>query len=189
MGKLFIPDYHVKSIYTLDYDLLYNNGIRVIFLDLDNTLISYKETLPYEALKEWKKTLEAKGFTLMIISNSRKDRVSSFAQAFDINYVKFAKKPAKRGFKEAMKRLDNKFKPCEICEIGDQVMTDVLGANRMHFTSILVDPIDRKAEMIFTRINRFIEKIVKLNIRLFRPKLYKSRFILYKGERQCKEDV
>ena len=182
MFKLFIPKYHVKSIYTIDYKALYDKGIRLIFLDLDNTLITYSEKMPTEKLFSWKEKLTEMGFTLMIVSNSHKNRVLNFSNEFKIDCIQFAKKPLKSGFKRAMEFQGNKFKPQEICEIGDQVMTDVLGANRMHFTSILVDPIDRSTELLVTRINRIYEAVFKALVKLFHPKLYKASFKEYKGE-------
>ena len=79
--------------------------------------------------------------------------------------------------------LDNQYEAREICEIGDQVMTDVIGANRMHYTSILVDAIDKKTEMLVTRINRMFEGVAKLLVKAFHPKLYKAHFKEYKGEK------
>ena len=51
------------------------------------------------------------------------------------------------------------FKIDEVACIGDQLLTDILGANRMGFTSILVNRI-AKYETIFTRFNRFFEKFI-----------------------------
>jgi predicted HAD superfamily phosphohydrolase YqeG len=42
--------------------------------------------------------------------------------------------------------------------IGDQLVTDVLGANRLGGYSILVNPIERKTEKWYTRMNRRLER-------------------------------
>ena len=47
----------------------------------------------------------------------------------------------------------------EVIMIGDQVFTDVLGANRFGIKSILVNPINKK-EGPFTLIKRPFEKII-----------------------------
>ncbi len=189
MLKKFIPTYHAKSIYTIDYEKLYSDGIRMIFLDLDNTLITYAMTEPTDKLFLWKKELEEKGFELMLVSNSKKYRVVKFADLFGINYVQFAKKPLKVGFKKAMEKTSKMYKITEIVEIGDQIMTDVLGANRMNFTSILVDPIDKKTEFFVTKLNRVYEGIVCFFLKIFKKSLYKERILGYRGEVECKEDV
>ena len=61
-------------------------------------------------------------------------------------------------------------------------MTDVLGANRMKFTSILVDPIDRKSELFITKLNRVYESFFKFLVKIFKNKMYKKHFIEYIGE-------
>ena len=55
MIKKLIPDYVYKTIYDIPLEQLYSDGIRLILTDLDNTLISYAETMPNEKLFEWKK--------------------------------------------------------------------------------------------------------------------------------------
>ena len=69
MIKKMIPTYFYKSIYDIDYKGLYNDGIRLILTDLDNTLISYKETLPTPELFELKKRIEDMGFELLLVHN------------------------------------------------------------------------------------------------------------------------
>lgn len=189
MLKKFVPSLHVKSIFSLDYEKLYQEGIRLILLDLDNTLITYKMTEPTNDLFLWKNKLEQMGFELMIVSNSKKQRVVFFAKLFGIKYVQFAKKPLKNGFKRALSQTKNTYQINEVAEIGDQIMTDVLGANRMGFLSILVDPIDKKTEFLVTRMNRLYEKIVFLGLKIFKKKMYNERIKGYQGEIRCKEDV
>ena len=46
----------------------------------------------------------------------------------------------------------------ETAVIGDQMLTDVLGGNRMGLYTILVQPISILDEGFFTKINRRIEK-------------------------------
>ena len=68
-----------------------------------------------------------------------------------------AKKPLKQGFYKAMKTLDL---PAEkIAVVGDQVFTDVWGANRMHMLSVYVEPIDTR-EFWYTKWKRPFEKVV-----------------------------
>ena len=75
----------------------------------------------------------------------------------DIPYIRFATKPLKRGFKKAQEYLDI---PNEnIAAIGDQIFTDVIGANRCKMFSILVEPVDKK-DLWMTKIKRPLENIV-----------------------------
>ena len=67
------------------------------------------------------------------------------------------KKPLKSGFKKTVKLLEEK--PENIASVGDQIFTDVIGANRMKMFSILVEPISKK-DILATRIKRPIENFI-----------------------------
>ena len=51
------------------------------------------------------------------------------------------------------------FKDTEIACIGDQLLYDILGANRMNFTSILVNPISVD-EYAVSKLNRKLENVI-----------------------------
>lgn len=158
MLKKLIPNNYYKSIYDIPYDKLYEDGIRLILTDLDNTLISYKETMPNEKLFQWKKELEEKGFEIIIVSNSRKDRVTNFASSFNVKCVKFSTKPLKRGIKKAMKKVASKrYALNEVILLGDQLMTDVFGGKRCKLNVALIEAIDKKTDTFPTRFNRKLE--------------------------------
>lgn len=173
MIKKLIPDYVYKSIYDIDLEQLYNDGIRVILTDMDNTLISYAEELPDEKLFEFKKNVEEFGFEFVLVSNSRKNRVDKFATAFNIKYQKFSTKPLKRGIKKAIKTLlSKKYDKNEILLIGDQLMTDILGAKRCKIKAGLIFPIDKSTDIKSTRINRKMEQFFLNRIKKKMPDVY-----------------
>ncbi len=182
MIKKMIPDSYVSSIYDIPYTNLYAKGIRLILTDLDNTLISYKETKPTQELFKWKEEIEAMGFEIIIVSNSRKDRVKNFATLLDLKYVKFAKKPSKLGLKKAIRIASKKYELHEIIEFGDQLMTDVFGSKRLKIESILVKAIDNKTEKWVTRNNRRIERFFLKRIEKKFPNLYLEKLEEYVKE-------
>ncbi len=51
--------------------------------------------------------------------------------------------------------MDEKY----IASVGDQILTDVIGANRSNIFSILVKPIDKK-DIWITKIKRPIENFI-----------------------------
>lgn len=157
----FLPNSYCKSIYDVNYNKLYDEGCRIILSDLDNTLISYLENEPNDLLIEWKNHLKSIGFEVMIVSNSSSDRVKNFAKMIDLDCQYSSMKPTKKGFKKANKHLniqDNS----KVVLLGDQILTDILGGNRMGYRTILIEAIDRLTERKCTRFNRFIErKVVK----------------------------
>lgn len=154
MLDLFIPDVYAQSIYTINYKKLKKNGIKCLLFDLDNTIAPYKVTEPDQKIKELIARLEA-DFKVIIISNSGKNRLRPFKEKLNIDVAFSSKKPLKGKYKKILTLY--KFKINEVACIGDQLLTDILGANRMGFTSILVNKV-AKYEMLPTRINRFIEK-------------------------------
>ena len=94
----------------------------------------------------------------MIVSNSNKtQKVEMVANFLNISYIKFATKPLKRGFKKAIKELDLPEK--NIAAVGDQIFTDVIGANRMKMYSILVEPLAEK-DIWMTKFKRPIENLI-----------------------------
>ena len=153
----FVPDMFYQSIYRVDYEKLKNVGIKLIIFDLDNTIATYSESIPRSEAKELIDKLKEMGFNVILMSNSNKSRVLPFRNALEIDSCANAKKPLTSGYKKIMKvyHLDANKIAC----IGDQLITDIWGANKMGMTSILVNPISKKYRKI-TYINRFFEKIL-----------------------------
>lgn len=154
MLDYFIPDIYAQSIYTINYKKLKKNGIKCLLFDLDNTIAPYKVTEPDQKIKELIARLEA-DFKVIIVSNSGKNRLRPFKEKLNVDVAFSSKKPLKTKYKKILSLY--KFKIDEVACIGDQLLTDILGANRMGFTSILVNRV-AKYEMLPTRVNRFIEK-------------------------------
>ncbi len=159
--KKFIPYQYNKTIFDVDYSKLYEIGCRYILTDLDNTLVSYIERNPSEKLISWRDELKKLGFTLMIVSNSHSNRVKEFAEAIALPCQYGSLKPTKKGFKKAVRALGIT-DYSQVVVLGDQILTDILGGNRMGFKTILIEAIDRESEFFSTRFNRrFERKIVK----------------------------
>ncbi len=179
----FIPTIYKETVFDVDYNKLYEKGIRLILTDLDNTLVSYKDDEVNDKLLNWLRDRKNEGFEIMIISNnSSETRVKGFANKLGIKYLSRAMKPLKGGFKKVLKKATRKYSPNEIVAIGDQLMTDVFAANRMNYTSILVKAIDRKTEKWTTRFNRILESHVLRRIEEKHPKLFEECLKVYKEE-------
>ena len=119
---------------------LAEKGVRLVLADLDNTLVPYRVTEPSRAVRQWRDALAAEGIALFLLSNSRKPgRPHSFAQKLDIPCIGHAGKPKREGFFRAMERMG--VTPDQTVMVGDQIFTDVLGANRSGVTPLLIRPI------------------------------------------------
>ncbi len=154
----FIPHLRVDSIYEIDLDALWKAGVRGIVTDLDNTLVGANTPYATPELADWLKRVEEAGFQVVIVSNNNRLRVSAFAEPIKLPYIWRAKKPSTQAFRKAIDLLQ--LSPDEAVIIGDQLLTDVLGANRIGIRSILVTPISPEDEAVFTRFNRRVERFI-----------------------------
>lgn len=151
---ILYPKLYLNSVKEISLEILKANNIKGLILDVDNTLIDYDKNMP-EGIKEWAEELKKSGIQLCIVSNSnQKEKVKTTATHLDIPYVYFAKKPLKGGLKKAkiIMQLENE----EIGVVGDQIFTDIIGANRSNMFSILVKPIKEK-DIWITKIKRPLE--------------------------------
>ena len=154
--KLY-PNAYLKNIKEITIDFLNKNNIKALILDVDNTLIDFDKNM-LEGTEQWCEKLKQDGIKFFIVSNSnKKEKVKMVADKLEIPYVFFATKPLKRGFNKAIKMLDEKNE--NIAAVGDQIFTDVIGANRCKMFSILVEPIAKK-DLLITKIKRPLENYV-----------------------------
>lgn len=160
--NLFKPDAYFPTIHDINLISLYEQGIRLILTDLDNTLVGHNDPLPTNEIIEFKNEAEKLGMKVVVISNNKEKRVKPFSDKLQVEYISRAKKPFKSSYKKFLKDYDRK----EIAIIGDQLLTDILGGNRMGFYTILVDVIDHKKEQLGTRINRFFERRIRRKLGL-----------------------
>lgn len=154
---MIYPKEYFNSVKDIDINFLKENNIKGLILDVDNTLISLDKKMP-AGISEWAKSMKNSGIKICILSNSNKlDKVESVAKIIEVPYIFFGKKPLKSGFLRAknLLKLENE----NIAVVGDQIFTDVIGANRCNMFSILVKPIEEK-DYLITRIKRPIEKII-----------------------------
>ena len=158
MKKIY-PNLYVKKVEDIKIEMLIKNKIKLLILDVDNTLIDYYKNLSEEIIN-WAKEMKGQGIKLYILSNTNdKEKVEKIAKKIDIPYKYFAMKPLKRGFKYIQKQMN--MEPENIGVVGDQLFTDILGGNRSKMFTILVDPIDEKKEYWYTAWKRPIENRIK----------------------------
>ena len=140
MAFSLFPKLRYRSIYAISAQSLKEQGIRLLLLDLDNTISPYHVGKPSEELLAWLAQLRREGITPFILSNSRKQtRVPNFAVAAELDFVRHAGKPKRKGFLQAMEQVG--ISPAETAIVGDQIFTDILGGNRSGIRTILVHPL------------------------------------------------
>lgn len=152
------PTRMLHRITDVSPDILAKMKVRAVLLDVDDTLSAHGSQTPYPGSVEWASELLQRGFRLMILSNNTRDRVAPFAKQYGLPFLTFAVKPLPVGYLRAARRLGVKPRECVI--VGDQVFTDVLGANLCGMKSILLDPITLQDSFSF-RVRREWEEPVR----------------------------
>jgi len=163
MLKWFKPTWMVRSIYSITPDQLKKHNIKAVLTDLDNTLIAWNNPEATEESIQWIEMMKEAGIPVMILSNNSAERVQGIADYLELDYVPRSLKPSRRAFRSAQEKLEL---PKEnLLMVGDQIITDVLGANRFGVRNVLVKPL-LESDAWNTKFNRFIElKVMDLLIK------------------------
>lgn len=156
MLERFYPAHEAESAYDINYDELYQKGYRGLIYDIDNTLTEHGAPATKQA-KDLMEQLKRKGFRICLLSNNKEERVKMFNEEIRVNYIHKAGKPSVKGYQCAMERMGTTKENTVF--IGDQLFTDVYGANRAGIVSYLVKPIARHEEIQII-LKRYLEKIV-----------------------------
>ena len=152
----FYPDEIKDSAYVIDYEGLYDEGIRGIIYDIDNTLVMHGYPADERAIELFAR-LKKIGFKVTLLSNNKEGRVKMFNDAVNVNYIYKANKPSKEGYIRATELMGVDINSTIF--IGDQLFTDVWGAKRCGIRNILVKPIDPHEEIQII-LKRRLEAIV-----------------------------
>lgn len=175
MCSFLYPGEYLESTYRIDFDKLYKNGYRGVIFDIDNTLVPHGAPADEQAISLFTHLKEL-GFSCMLLSNNKEPRVKPFAEAVGAQYLYKAGKPKPSGYKKAMRQLGTD--TTNTLFVGDQIFTDVMGANLAEIRTILVKPIHPKEEIQIV-LKRFLEKPIiacyKLHRRLFGAKYESCR--------------
>lgn len=140
---MFYPKEEFGSTYQIPFEKFYEKGYRAIIFDIDNTLVPHGAPADERAIKLCK-DLKAIGFQFCLLSNNNTRRVAPFAKAIEAKYICNAGKPFKKGYLKAAELMGMDAE--QILCIGDQIFTDIWGANRVGYYSILVGPIGKKED-------------------------------------------
>lgn len=153
----FYPSDYYESSYVIDYKKLYEEGYRGIIYDIDNTLVPHGAPADERSLALMDE-LRNIGFDITFLSNNKEPRVSMFNEKIGAKYIYSAEKPKAAGYLKAAEDMGCNAK--NTLFIGDQIFTDVWGANNAGIRSFLVMPVDKSTDEIQIVLKRMLEKIV-----------------------------
>ena len=156
MLEMFYPQRYEVSAYVIPYDHYHAQGIRGVIFDVDNTLVPHDAPADGQA-RELFRHLHEMGMETCLLSNNKEPRVKALAEDVGSAYIYKAGKPGTAGYGKAMERMGTD--RGSTLFVGDQLFTDVYGANRAGILSILVKPINPKEEIQIV-LKRYLEKPV-----------------------------
>ena len=167
-----LPKVVARDITQLTPEYLADRGIQLLMMDFDNTIVPYTTDVPTDKVLQWLERMKASDIQLCVVSNSKKNRVKIFCEKYGIDCITHAKKPFPKGIRACLERYQLPAKVCAL--VGDQIYTDVLGANGCGVQSLLVEAIHNhnfllKARHILELPFIFVARNRK--IRLFRKKM------------------
>ncbi|MBQ3258970.1 MAG: YqeG family HAD IIIA-type phosphatase [Clostridia bacterium] len=153
---LFYPTVYCNRITDITPNLLHDLGVRGLLLDVDNTLTTHGSQHLSDEIKAWLSDMKAAGFCMTVVSNSWEWRVAPFANRIGLRHTSLSCKPLPFGFLRGARRMGLKRNEC--VAIGDQVFTDILGANLCGVKSIQLQPILLETGKPILRLKRKLER-------------------------------
>lgn len=152
--RVFTPDLYLDHVQDITPELLKEHGIRALILDVDNTLTRHNsQELPKE-VENWVALMRLNGFQLMIASNNNARRIKPFSEKIGIRAIPNSMKPLPIGYRKAQRTWGL---PAEqIAVVGDQIYTDITGANLCGMLSIMVRYFEPESGFFF-RLKRVLE--------------------------------
>lgn len=158
--SLVRPYEMVDTILDIETGWLRERGVTGLFVDIDNTVFASHDAPDTPVRADFKAKLSEfgeAGIGVVLISNNRRERAAVIAGQFGLPYVAFAIKPLPFGFLRAKRKLAMPRK--QIMHVGDQLLTDVIGAQLCGIRAILVEPLVDK-DNIFAKPSRLIERFL-----------------------------
>lgn len=153
--SLFFPTVYRRRITDVTVEDLQCLGASCVLLDVDNTLTTHDAPELDARVSAWLDEMRQQ-FTLVIVSNNSAERVAPFAAKIGLPFHAVARKPLPGGFWEA--GAEHRMAAEECVVIGDQIFTDILGANLAGMKSILLEPIELETKQKFIAFKRKIER-------------------------------
>lgn len=157
MRGLFRPVAYFDKLELIKPADLQARGYRWLLFDVDNTITTWNNRQVSPVVEEWFAALPSFGLKSCLLSNNSAERLQGLAERLKIDFYAKARKPLPGGYLRAASQIGAK--PEGVLMLGDQLMTDILGAGLAGLDSVLIKPISLAQEFRWTYVNRRIEKL------------------------------
>jgi hypothetical protein len=173
ISRYLKPDLFCPNLDALDFPALFQDGYRLVLIDVDNTLARHGSFKADAYARRAIRNATEAGFSCRIISNAGNRRIQAYAATLEIPYIAWAKKPSIRAILQACRSAG--VETAKAIMIGDQILTDVVSAHRAGCFAVLVHPRYHQ-EALHIRLKRFVERLVFWRYKLSsdRPRRYRS---------------
>ena len=135
----FLPTWTADAVTDITADFLLSQGVRLLMLDFDNTIVPYTTDVPSEGVRKWLDEMLQSGLMVCVVSNSRNSRVPEFCEQYGLNCITHAKKPFSKGIRQCLSRF--RVPGTQAVLVGDQIYTDTLGGGCAGVRTVLVKAI------------------------------------------------
>ncbi|MDO5118225.1 MAG: YqeG family HAD IIIA-type phosphatase [Eggerthellaceae bacterium] len=154
----FKPDRYFSRISRIDIERdVLGCGFTHILCDVDNTILTRDDhTVPVDVMA-WIDKARAAEVSICLLSNNFHHGVQDLAQRLDLPVVAKAVKPLPHGFIRAKRKLGGTRKDTLV--IGDQLITDVIGAHICGLKAYMLVPLVEK-DLWHTLLLRHLERAI-----------------------------
>lgn len=154
--SLIEPERYFSRISMIDIrkDIV-DAGFSHVLLDIDNTILTRDTHEIPRDVAFWLSRARGMGIAFCLVSNNFHESVHEVARSLDLPIVAKAVKPLPPAFLVALHKLGAKRKDTVV--IGDQLITDVLGAHFLGMTAYLLQPLveqDLKHTLLLRNVER-----------------------------------
>ena len=126
------------TIFTLTPQVLSSYEINGLILDVDETLVPFRQQQTSAELQQWIREIKSNIPIWLVSNNISYSRIGSIAKSIDVPFISAAQKPSRRRLKQAAQAMN--LAPSQVAMVGDRLFTDVLAGNRAGMFTILVEP-------------------------------------------------
>lgn len=152
------PDRYFSRISQIDIERdLIGCGFESVLMDIDNTILT-RDTheVPHD-VGVWLGRARTAGLRFCLVSNNWHEGVYQLAERLELPIVAKAVKPLPPAFLMALRKIEAKRKTTVV--IGDQLVTDVLGAHFLGMKAYLLQPLVEQ-DLPHTLMLRHFERLV-----------------------------
>lgn len=157
--RRFCPARAVHAITDIDPADLVAQGKKLVLLDVDNTLVHWHSHEFEDEVLAWIEKARGLGLEMAILSNTRRpQRLAKLSERLNIPTMKGKFKPNPSMYRQALDHF--KVTADEAIMIGDQLFTDILGANRSGIEAVWVKQMSER-DFIGTKVSRMGERLLR----------------------------